>query len=325
MTVLTLIIGLERDFRGKPLEHQLRRISIRSERSPGVEGEYDGLPLSRYANTEEVEVLYGRPLRRGEIGCALAHRECYRRLLASDSEWALVFEDDARIARPDALAELTDSISRRQPLDTPAVIMLYGRQMVGDPALRATLGGSEVHGLLRTPMTATAYFINRAAAQHILATGMPLRNPADWPISVEGQVRFAGVHPWIAIPDETGVPSSIGGRGGDLRALTAAVNRLEAITFVKWLKHRRHYRSLREYRDWEIRRRFVHLALGKSYPYRVPDDARGLPVAGRLPIAVDRLLGGRRNRQLIEHLTSAAGEANRGGHPDDDRLERPRA
>lgn len=30
----------------------------------------------------------------GEIGCALSHRECYRRLVESDNDIALVLEDD---------------------------------------------------------------------------------------------------------------------------------------------------------------------------------------------------------------------------------------
>ncbi len=312
MSVLTLIIGLERNYRGETLEHQLQKLGIASERSAGVEGEYNGVPVSSYANDDEVRVLYGRSLRIGEIGCALAHRDCYRRLLSSDADWALIFEDDARIVRPEAMAEVMKEVESRPPFETPAIIMLYGRQMVGDPRFRKRLAdGTEIAELLRTPMTATAYFINRAAAAYILDTGLPLRNTADWPVSVEGNVRFAGVYPWIAIPDETGAPSSIGSRGGARSAMRKLKIRLEAGLLLKWLKHRAHYRSFQEYRDWEIRRRFVHLALGRKHPYRVSPQAKTLPTSGRFALTVDRLLGGRRDARLVSHLTSDAVEGRR--------------
>ncbi|MFB7843170.1 glycosyltransferase family 25 protein [Microbacterium sp. NPDC056052] len=302
MPVLTMIIGLERNFRGAPLEGQLKEIGVAAERVAGVEVEFNGLPVTRYADSAAVSVLYGRPLREAEIGCALAHRVCYQRLIDSPEEWALVFEDDARIARPAAVSDIVNRLGALAPFNTPAVLMLYGRQMVGDPRYHSQIGVADIHELMRTPMTATSYFINRAAARHFLSTGLPLRNPADWPVSAEREVRFAAAYPWPVIPDEVDAPSSIGSRGGGRNALARVGNRVESTLYVKWLRRRHHYRSLTEYHDWEIRRRIVHLALGSAHPYRVPVDAVSLPVASRKALTVDRLLGGRRDAEFVEYL-----------------------
>lgn len=302
MSVLTLIIGLDRNYRGAELEVQLQAIGIRNQRSPGVEGEYGGHPLTGYASTEGARVVYGRELRSGEIGCALAHRESYLTFLSSAADWALIFEDDARIVRPDALAAVFAHVTALPAFDEPAILMLYGRQMIGDPRSKLMLGEVEVQQLILTPMTATAYFINRTAAQHIIDTGLPLRNPADWPVSVEGTVRFAGAYPWIAMPDEVGAPSSIGERGEARSPVRIFLNRLDSLFFVKFFKKRKFYRSSREYWDWEVRRRFMQLSL-RQHPYRVPDGSTTLPEAGALTLAVDRVFRGHHDRSLIEYLS----------------------
>ncbi|WP_448712961.1 glycosyltransferase family 25 protein [Microbacterium profundi] len=302
--MLTLIIGLEDAYRGTPLEEQLTSLGVSHERSAGVVGEYLGAPVDEYVDDDAVNALYGRPLRPGEIGCALAHRICYQRLIDSDAEWALVFEDDARVVGPEALSQIVRRFSRLVPFDEPAVFMLYGRQVTTDPRLHGRLDDSATYELIRTPMTATGYLINRRAAQHILDTGLPLRNPADWPISVEGYVRFAATYPWPVIPDETDEASSIGHRGGGRNSLMRLFNRVGSAVYLKWLVQRRHYRSLKEYHDWEVRRRFVQLALGRRQPYRLPENAPAIPSANRFAVIMDHVLGGRRDRRFLTSIES---------------------
>lgn len=313
MTVLAMVIGLEDRYRGAELERQLRAMEVNVQWSPGVIGSYEGAPVASYADQNAARVLYGRELKLGEIGCALAHRDSYRTLLASDCEWALVFEDDARIVRPDALAELI-RVFDAMPADAGAsILMLYGRQMVADPRFHEPVGLSHIHELARTPMTATAYFINRAAAQHIVDTGLPLRNPADWPVSVEGTIAFAGAYPWPVVPDETGEVSSIGSRGGGRNAATKMFNRLASMTFLKWPFRRRFYRSFGEYRSWEVRRRAVQMAIGSRVPYRIPEDAAVLPSAGPFAVNVDRVLGGRRDGSFVKRIAAQHRRSGAGG------------
>lgn len=307
MSVLTMVIGLERNYRGAPLEQQLAALGIIAERSYGVEGTFQGKIVQEYTNEPAAAALFGRTLTKGEIGCALAHRVAYQRLLDSDAEWALVFEDDARVVHPDELAAIFQRFDTLPPYGSRAIFMLYGRQVTAHPGNGASLGNSRVHELIRPPMTTTAYFINRSAAQLILDSGLPLRNPADWPLGVAGRIKYAAAWPWPAVPEEVAVDSSIGQRDmGDRQGVAKVLNRLQALVGLKWISKHSYYRSLREYHEWEIRRRVVEGAIGSGHPYRVPDDAIDLPQARQAAVIADRVMGGRRPGAYLEYLTGGA-------------------
>lgn len=307
MPILTLIIGLERSYRGAPLTEQLEAIGVHYERSPGVEGTFQGRNVREFTDDSIAAALFGRALTTGEVGCALAHRVAYQRLLDSTAEWALVFEDDARVVRPADMAAIYSRFEGLGAYGRPAIFALYGRQVTAQPSEAGTIGGVKIRELIRPPMTATGYFINRAAAQHILDTGIPLRNPADWPVSVAGNVQFAAAWPWPVVPEEVEVNSSIGVRNaGDRQGAAKIINRLYALAGLKWFSNRSDYRSLREYHEWEIRRRVVEGAIGSGHPYRVPDDATDLPQARPVAVVADRLLGGARPGAFLEYIMSGA-------------------
>lgn len=82
---------------------------------------YDAVDL-RKSNEESVSGLYssgnsqkylGRNLTNGEVGCALSHINIYENFLASDSDWALIIEDDAILGRlnKDIINEIVTSSS----------------------------------------------------------------------------------------------------------------------------------------------------------------------------------------------------------------------
>lgn len=48
----------------------------------------------------------------GEIGCTLSHRECYRRLVESENEVALILEDDVVFLQPEAVEKTMNICSR---------------------------------------------------------------------------------------------------------------------------------------------------------------------------------------------------------------------
>lgn len=50
--------------------------------------------LSSIWNLKGSYKTYGRFLRKGEIGCALSHKKCYREMLKSREDVALILEDD---------------------------------------------------------------------------------------------------------------------------------------------------------------------------------------------------------------------------------------
>lgn len=92
--MLRLVVNLNRSpERWKAIKAQLDCLQIPVERLEAVDG--------KLLSEEEVEKLtssvhfsMGRELGRGEIGCFLSHRKCWKRLLDSDEKYALVMEDD---------------------------------------------------------------------------------------------------------------------------------------------------------------------------------------------------------------------------------------
>lgn len=51
-------------------------------------------------NTRKFTNRYFRPPAKGEIGCTLSHRKCYKHLLTTNEPYALILEDDVSFNRP---------------------------------------------------------------------------------------------------------------------------------------------------------------------------------------------------------------------------------
>lgn len=61
----------------------------------------------------------------GEIGCTLSHYECYKRLLASDQEIALIVEDDIGFDDNTQLEDLLHEAFRYMKREEPVVLLLF--------------------------------------------------------------------------------------------------------------------------------------------------------------------------------------------------------
>lgn len=299
--ILTQIIGLEDGYRGLPLEAELTEAGIAFQRTPGVTVSYKGRPAESFVDQQAAKTVFGRELERGEIGCALAHQACYTNMMSGASEWGLVFEEDARLAAPVETARLVAELPQVVS-PTPCIIMLYARQVVADDGAVPMPGKRWLSRLARTPTTASAYFVNRAAAGLLLAHGLPLVSPADWPARAEGDIVFFAIYPWLAAPaDDTRVTSSIGEREGGRRPVVRILNRIEAVTGLKFARHRKMYAGARNYVQWELHRRIVHF-LARRSPYRVPPGAATLPTAGAAVLATERVFVTRTERTAAAEL-----------------------
>lgn len=92
------ILGLRHEYRGLPLETQLKEMDISFVRVDGVD--------ARTWNPQDVEHLYsrrgsllllGREMGRSEIACAIGHQRLMQAFLDSREPWAFLFEDDVEI------------------------------------------------------------------------------------------------------------------------------------------------------------------------------------------------------------------------------------
>ncbi|MBD5366019.1 MAG: glycosyltransferase family 25 protein [Bacteroides sp.] len=130
--------------------------------------------------------LIGRELNDGEVGCTLSHRKAYAALLASEYDYAIVFEDDISFMRnPESLVSLDlDSVLITE---TPRVVMLSGDYWFWSKGKIVSV--YDCNG-------AYAYIINRAAA------GLLLSRPAccvsdQWSHYKTYGLDIKAVHPYI--------------------------------------------------------------------------------------------------------------------------------
>ncbi len=124
----------------------------------------DGRKLSdeeRFEHFDDIKCqsLIGRRLNGGEVGCTLSHRKCYEALLNSDSQYALIFEDDISFIRD--LNEIKRyNIDEILNKEMPVALMLSGDFWYWRD-------GDIVH--VYDCVGAYAYLINREAAKMILS------------------------------------------------------------------------------------------------------------------------------------------------------------
>lgn len=145
----------------------------------------------------------------GEIGCTLSHRECYKRLLDSSEEFALICEDDVCfLVGEELMSSLLKEVIERMP--HRPYVMTLSRHLV-----YYAKGGYQIgeYSFCRVyhAWGTCAYLINRKAAEVMLRTGKPYYPADDYREMGRLGIRVEGVYPMLAIgKSEIGeVPTSI--------------------------------------------------------------------------------------------------------------------
>ena len=156
---------------------------------------------------------FGKNIKRGEIGCVLSHQKCYKDLIDSDDEIAMVFEDDIVLKEP--VEKIIGIIENTMPHDKPAVLLLsawywysHKRKLGLDRFICDVLDARLAH----------AYVINKQAAQ-IMYHSRPWFVADDWGFFRRKGVKIYSLLPqsvdqnWTPIfqsQTNTGDPTSVG-------------------------------------------------------------------------------------------------------------------
>ncbi len=120
----------------------------------------------------------GRPLGRGEVGCALSHRLVYRTMVDEGLDSAIVLEDDAILGAA-FVAFRQNTASLAEDAELVSLNAVYG--FVRRKPSFAFFG----RGLHRANSDGTGtvgYFIRSSAARKFLSQGDRIAAPADWPL-----------------------------------------------------------------------------------------------------------------------------------------------
>ena len=130
----------------------------------------------------------------GTIGCSLSHEKVWRQFLASDNEFAVVFEDDVKFD-PTKLYDIISAV-----IENKSLWDLVGFELnhYGYPQKIARLSEMEFLVFYMTNVKHSgAYMINREAAKRLLEKFYPIKMPLDhyFTRSWEFGLKFCGVEP----------------------------------------------------------------------------------------------------------------------------------
>lgn len=180
-------INLDRDTaRRKLIEAELARAGVAAERVAAVEGRAVPAWLQSY---------YGEALSDGEVGCSASHLVIYKRILERRLPFALVLEDDARLARKSAAA--IQNAIEAAPVGWD-VIRLVESSSQPFQTVAALGAGRNLVRYLRVPRSTTGLIVSASGAAKLLAT-RKIAEPIDveirWPWQLD--LNVYGIEPPI--------------------------------------------------------------------------------------------------------------------------------
>ena len=158
--------------------------------------------LQKNFNNDLAILRYGRPLKRGEIGCTLSHRKCYDTFLKSSERSVIIFEDDILIQNLDI--DLFQKIqSLFYNIEEPCILLLSGSFWYTKK--KRFYYNYELANVYSAYFT-HSYIINRSAASIILEMS-PAYLADDWRLIKKKGIRLLGIHPHIV--DQKDFPSLV--------------------------------------------------------------------------------------------------------------------
>jgi GR25 family glycosyltransferase involved in LPS biosynthesis len=179
MSVPVFIISLQSNPRCGALRARLEKWAIPYEMVAATD--------ARELTSREIAALYderraikrvGRPMGRGEIGCALSHRGVYQTMIERRIPLALILEEDA-VPGPDFKA-LWEAISALPP--DVDVLSLYSELGFVSRRAAASLAGCALHQATVMLSGTVGYYIRQSCASALLRGNSPVSIVADWPL-----------------------------------------------------------------------------------------------------------------------------------------------
>lgn len=129
----------------------------------------------------------------GEIGCTLSHRICYRKLLESDEEFALIVEDDVNFLYPEDIDATLIEILNKHKDDKPYFITL-GMHYLYYPKKYCKLSKYTLYKI-HVAYGTFAYLINRKATERLLSVSLPFTVADDYPFIRKCGILVEGIYP----------------------------------------------------------------------------------------------------------------------------------
>jgi GR25 family glycosyltransferase involved in LPS biosynthesis len=211
---------------------------------------------SEIVDLHKFQVFTGRSPLATEVGCAVAHRQSYQLLSDSESNWALIIEDDAEIANTSLLLLRVKEIIHTHSANSPLIVSFYAREV-----RKRGLGASLIPGAHFVPISISAavcYLLNKSAAQVILKSQTPIQTTADWPVEPPDVDFVIDVSGLVSHLDEQDRPSTISS-SFEFRVGSRWV-RFLIWTRIWYLLHKKTYGSYSKFQQKTFKKRLYYHA-----------------------------------------------------------------
>ncbi len=173
---LTLVINLDRaPDRMMRMSQRLQELELGWQRVSGVDGQALDWTSPTYLDLNAFHRRHGKSPLSGEVGCYLSHLKAMNAFLSSDARFALILEDDVQLCEdvPRVLNGLQDC-----PQDWD-LVKLSGVHRGTPVKLQSLDAEHDLVVMLSKCTGASAYVLNRRAAEVLAAGLLPMRIPFD--------------------------------------------------------------------------------------------------------------------------------------------------
>lgn len=151
--------------------------------------------LSSIWNLKGSYKTYGRFLKKGEIGCALSHKKCYREMLKSREDVALILEDDVVFQCDNVNEIILSTTDFLLHTEQAAIVLLSGSYWF---TKKVNMDNESYHlAIVREAMGSMSYMINRKAAEKMVQSD-DIFVADDWYNFRKQGIDIYAVNPHIA-------------------------------------------------------------------------------------------------------------------------------
>lgn len=181
---------------------------------------------------EKAMKMYGRELRRGEIGCTMSHKKCAQMLLDSGEQSALFLEDDLIWQDVEHLGSVVSAAEKILATETPMILLLSGDYWY--TCLNSMTGKYKVASV-RDAVCTQSYMINRAGAKKLLELGNWHVADDWWAIKKQG-IKLKAVFPHVADQNRADLETVIAPLYGGLKKENLSVCRRIELLWLSFVK-----------------------------------------------------------------------------------------
>jgi hypothetical protein len=232
--------------------------------------------INSQVNLRSCKARLGYDISQNLIGCALSHKEIYRKAYFQNKDWILVFEEDAKLTDfdPEQIIQITGTSSAE-----PLIIQLFSRsaRLMNKKTIELLPGGTREIFTFQPRLVgsgASAYLMNKSALK-LSQKNHLLGGPPDWP-EWSSKVTMKGVYPWMTTESDIGSTIPI----VRTKRIKYLLRRFMQVTFIHFLVYKNEYENILNYISEELHPLFLHLIWKLRGSRFYKNDVNGPQVIG---------------------------------------------